>query len=797
MANNFFKVDKGVTLAPQASVASPQDGDVYYDSARATYVFRNNGSNVDLQKRTDVASASSLTSSTLTASVVQSSLIKLTGSTQGDIHGFASASDAKSFVFYNATTQPQTLKHQSGTESTAGNRIVTSDGTDLVLTAGQAVQVGYDSTQARWVVLTSPGSGSGSGSGGINYITNSSAESSTTGYAVYADAAAALPVDGTGGSPNVTFTRTTSSPLRGLGSFLFTKDAANRQGQGASYDFTISSADKGKVLAISFDYAIASGTYANSDLTVYVYDVTNGVVIQPAGYSILNAVTDFPVKQIATFQTASNSTSYRLIWHVASTSASAYTVKMDNIIVGPQMVQYGAPVTDWKQVTSPTGSWTTNTSYKVYWRRVGDSVEINAVAQLTGANAVDGDLTFSASQILAGTGIVFDSAKLAAIGMTGSTDLQAVGVGMYEDQGAAQRGGVSVMYRKSNGNLEPIPSGASNFTATSGTPITWADGDSISFMCTLPVVGWSSNLQMSNDTDTRVCTARYGAVSGQNTSGTPAIVDFATKYYDTHTSVTTGGSWKFTAPVPGYYDVKVKLQLTNTTSNYTTNLDLYKNGSRDQAISRITTKQLDADNNDISHQGSGQIFLNAGDYIDVRIDQSSGGGITLANDGISSNWINITRVTGPSAIAANENVSFLYGGSTTSVPSGTDTTVVLNTKQHDTHNAYNTSTGDFTAPVSGKYFFCGQVFYSGVTPVADNRTTVAYFNKNGVGELGYQRDDVRSTSSVSLCANPSYTMDLIAGDTVRLRAFQNITAGSHSVQNSIGYTYFAGFRIGN
>ena len=43
MASNFFKVDKGVTLAHQSSIASPQNGDVYYDSTRNTYVFRNNG----------------------------------------------------------------------------------------------------------------------------------------------------------------------------------------------------------------------------------------------------------------------------------------------------------------------------------------------------------------------------------------------------------------------------------------------------------------------------------------------------------------------------------------------------------------------------------------------------------------------------------------------------------------------------------------------------------------------------------------------------------------------------------
>ena len=45
----------------------------------------------------------------------------------------------------------------------------------------------------------------GSGAGGINYILNPDAEAGTTGWATYADTAAATPVDGTGGSPTVTF----------------------------------------------------------------------------------------------------------------------------------------------------------------------------------------------------------------------------------------------------------------------------------------------------------------------------------------------------------------------------------------------------------------------------------------------------------------------------------------------------------------------------------------------------------------------------------------------------------------
>ena len=72
-------------------------------------------------------------------------------------------------------------------------------------------------------VLTTNGSGtlswatsSGGGDSGINYITNGTAEDDTTGWATYADAAGTKPVDGTGGSATITWTRNTTTPSERL-----------------------------------------------------------------------------------------------------------------------------------------------------------------------------------------------------------------------------------------------------------------------------------------------------------------------------------------------------------------------------------------------------------------------------------------------------------------------------------------------------------------------------------------------------------------------------------------------------
>ena len=72
-------------------------------------------------------------------------------------------------------------------------------------------------------------------------------------------------------------------------------------------------------------------------LKVFVYDVTNSVLIPVSPQVITaNGTNNFYFKGV--FQTASNSTSYRLIFHVATANANAtgWTFKVGvNVFVGP------------------------------------------------------------------------------------------------------------------------------------------------------------------------------------------------------------------------------------------------------------------------------------------------------------------------------------------------------------------------------------------------------------------------------------------------------------------------------
>lgn len=166
--------------------------------------------------------------------------------------------------------------------------------------------------------------------GPMNRIGNSDAIINTSGWSTYADAAGVTPVDCTGGSPTITWTRSTSSPLRGSANFLETKDAANRQGEGVAYAFTLDPADAiaGKTMAISVD-AGPSANYVTADNRIYIYDVTNATLITPTSVNVSQTAGTFQTTWVAT-----TSQSYRLCIHVASTNANAYTVKYDNVFVG-------------------------------------------------------------------------------------------------------------------------------------------------------------------------------------------------------------------------------------------------------------------------------------------------------------------------------------------------------------------------------------------------------------------------------------------------------------------------------
>jgi len=387
------------------------------------------------------------------------------------------------------TTSGDTLYH-NGTNSTR-------------LPIGSNGQVlGVSSSLPAWIDAPS-------GSGGINYIDNNDFESSVTGWTTYADAAGATPVDGTGGIPNVTFTRNTTTPLSGNADGKFSKDAANRQGQGVAALATVPRGyTYGQKSKISFSWDGTHANYVAGYMVCYVYDVTNSVLITPTATELPAAKT---VINIAFDQSATGA-SYRLIFHVATTNAAtAWDVYVDDVVMGPGFAGQGAVVGPWIGYT-PTGAWVSNTTYTGRYRRVGDSMEVFFDADVTGTP------TTASFTLNLPSGFTIDTSALP--NLTGTA--LALGEGTVLDSGT--RGYPCAVFYNTTTSVKLYcaeTTGASTSEVTQANPITFGAADNVTGHFTVPIAEWAGS-------GTFVGQNNVEYVAYEDTAATTAGADFST-----------------------------------------------------------------------------------------------------------------------------------------------------------------------------------------------------------------------------------------------------------------------------
>jgi hypothetical protein len=611
-----------------------------------------------------------------------------------------------------------------------------------------------------------------------NYVGNGGFENGIAGWKSYSDAAGALPVDGTGGTANVTIAASTTSPIDGKASGVFTKDAANRQGQGVAIPFVVQPADRGKILTISGVYQIASGTFSggtsstDSDVVVSIYDVDAAQVIQPAGFKLDGNQTGISYPINATFQTHITSANYRLILHVATTSASAYSLKLDRIKIGPLSRITGPPVTDWQSYT-PTGSWVSNTTYTGFWRRVGDQMEVTGQVALTGAPTAT-SLTFSLP-----SGYSIDFAKLE------QTTLKTVGKGILRDAGTDDTSlmvevssTTSVQFRKYQGT-----------GVAHNTPITFANGDSLNFTFTVPIVGWGSSVVMSDSADSRVVAFTADTNSAVNVTASLTAMTFATVKTDTHGG--WNGSTTYTVKVPGFYDILATTYVQPGTSSASTAFAaIQRNGSTISGPNAGAALGVNGQIYPLMASAIG-IKLNSGDTIQFMASQNSGSSVTLQGN------FSIMMRSGPSQVAATESVIARY--QTDAGQSGITTGTIVNYEDKiiDTHNAVTTGANwKFTAPVSGKYRITVSNETTGRSDTVGNLMSMR-LHKNTTATSYVGLTYVQTTSSVAKVATGSDLIELKAGDYIDLRLEHSLSAGSVTLGSNANTNYVVIERVGN
>lgn len=697
------------------------------------------------------------------AGVIEASSV--TSTELGYVSGVTSAIQTQ----LNAKVESSTFTSHTGATAAhgvSGSVVGTSDSQTLSnKTFSDAVQVAeiatpstpssgfgkiYPKADGKWYTLNDGGTETELGAGGatgINYIANPNAETDTSGWAGYIDASQAAPEDGTGGSPTTTWTRSTSSPLRGTANFLLTKDAANRQGEGVSYDFTVNAADQAKVLRVSFDYKTSSN-YADGDVRVYIYRTTATARLIELSQRDLAANT-VNGTYMGEFQTDSDATGYRLILHVASTNASAYTIQVDNVSVGPREIARGPSVLDPVEYNATVSGISVGVK-KSFYEKVGSYLVGTVFIQANGVATAG--ITVSLPP-----GLTIDYTKLTSASYARVGDCSAYDASTATDY----TGNVFTNNTSTTQVIMVGPSTAGIWGTGGGAPFTWASGDEIKLNFRIPIQGWSSNTAIGSDFGGRVLAARLHSSSTSVTSGGVKIL-FSTVEYDTASQVSSS---TFTAKESGWYAADWRIETGAVTLSTSERFlsQLFKNGS---FYAGGTRPLGNGASNIYVSCGASDVYLNAGDTLEVYAVSSQ----TVSASGGTTCCFSVHKIQSPQTLLGGprQTMTAIKNSGTHTSTGNWQVVAAYDTKRFDDFGSFNTTTGLYTFSEAGRFLVSGTVGFA--TNATGSRG--AAIQKNGANHLIGNFIEANTSGLATLCV-VSGIIDVVAGDTAALAGYQS------------------------
>lgn len=736
-----------------------------------------------IEQATNVATAGGITTLTVSSKSIQN----FTGSANQTVRLPVATTLAvgQKYEILNSSTGTLTIQYQ---DTSSFSTATVGPNTSLTVRL-------MDNSTANgvWGVAASSGKGTG---GGKDYLTtylnnpgNGDFElGSTTGWSLAHTTLASLIPNQASGSwtaanANLSISAVTSGKLAGSYSLQMVSTVASTPGDMLVSDaFTIDASDAAKVLTFKAFYSATSGASnlnfsgtSAASIQVYIYDVTNSAWIQPAGaYGMTQG---FGVGVVTgTFQSSSNGTQYRIAFVNINASAGAFTMLMDDITISPQTTNIGPVVTDLTNTYTAviTGSTTPGTmtysSNTLSWQQIGDQIRVTGNIRISSVTtSPTGNISINLPP-----NINWDPAKQSDSGRGnfGTTTSKINSINLATS---------FLTITAPSTNSVTVASGVSSLG-----PFVATDELKVDFM--MPIQGWSSNVQMSNDIDTRVVALSVfkSTIQAIATSVDTTVTGYDTALVDTHSSfnATTG---VYTIPVSGKYKVDMTTHFVSNATGYRVTQILkdgvvYQYGIIANAVSGDGT----------STSASAIIDCTAGTQISQRVYQTSGG---LLNIRALSNAtsIHINRLSGPAVIAATESVNVVYETSAgQSIPTGSNTTVVFGTKVKDSHGTYNSSTGIWTCAVSGSYLLNANVGF------VANATGIRRIQAVQAGSASVTRKGqlMTATSTDTNTVNIVAPFQCLAGDTINVQALQT-SGGALNLSTQASENYINITRVGN
>lgn len=614
----------------------------------------------------------------------------------------------------------------------------------------------YLNNGSAWVPI-----GSGSG-GGVNYITDGDAENVTTSIFIpYQDSSGTRPIDGTGGTTTgITTDVTTSSPLQGSKSFRLIKDAANRQGGGWAIPFSIDSGYRSDMNRISVQYRVSSGNFiagsssSESDVIWYLYDITNAKLLEPQSIKMLTSSNINPDTFRADFQpnyvAPGTSSNYRLVAHIQSNSALAYTLMVDNITVNPVTVNNGPTITDWRpylaSISAQTGTLTNYTVSGTEYAQIGQNLFIKGRLTFTGAPG-----TWSFPVISFPPGINAESNIQAYSGKITYTDTGTNGYG-----GDALPFGTTGITLAANRGTN-----GANISINQAAPFAWANTDIIDWTVgPIKISGWTSNSQISDDYQSR--NLRVNAVrSGTNLTGiipnnsAVKLAFGATSVEDTYNGWDSANN-RVLIRTSKDYDLSFAINLEPTNqigAEYIIGM-LFRNGIEiaSTQMEQVTTGAPRY----MRLRGSVTGYsLNAGDYLELYLYSTANH--TSAALSASYLSLNIKANQSSNNISATPVIASSFYANSISSTAGVAFSGFAG-KTFDTFNMVNLTTGEIKIPVSGIY----RITAPSIRTASPGQTLNLW--KSGVNYRPFY-----SWTAATYWINGSVTLECVAGDILTIR----------------------------
>tara|TARA_B100001778_G_scaffold25299_1_gene18567 strand:+ start:147 stop:875 length:729 start_codon:yes stop_codon:yes gene_type:complete len=190
------------------------------------------------------------------------------------------------------------------------------------------------------------------------------------------------------------------------------------------------------------------------------------------------------------------------------------------------------------------------------------------------------------------------------------------------------------------------------------------------------------------------------------------------------------------------------------------------------ASSNVTVSDTITLENGSAKVGSGITLTTTGDVFFTGVSTGNGSGLTGIN---------------------TPSFSAKVSGTAQTLSTGSEVAIIFNSEDHDTDDAYNTSTGEFTVPAGkGGIYFIAVNF--GIDDMGEDGDILRLrVFKNGSLLSGFRGQNVASANDFILTTSVSGSETLAAGDVIKCMAYTTHNVGDALIE--VDCTHFSMFRL--